>query len=183
MEPEEGGALSVGLTTSNVGTDWPLFTEPWDGPPTVVTIEEKIFISSNCSFFMGSHYLFFKPEQAVNFIEAMRPRQRLGMQRKPFDFSMRREKEYGDVAFYVMTDGQRQRIQGTARGPGEKNQEPIYTIGDMVKAELVDFTSKNLAPNVCAFRADFFSPVRDAFFAYATPYGSGRFKQQMKKKA
>ena len=42
MEPEEGGALSVGSTTPDVGTDWPLFTEPWDGPAIVVTIEDAI---------------------------------------------------------------------------------------------------------------------------------------------
>ena len=42
MEPEEGGALSVGSTTPDVGTDWPLFIEPLDGPTTVVTIEDVV---------------------------------------------------------------------------------------------------------------------------------------------
>jgi len=42
MEPEEGGALSAGWTTLGVCADWPLFTEPWDGPATVVTIEDVV---------------------------------------------------------------------------------------------------------------------------------------------
>ena len=42
MELEEGGVPSVGSKTLDVGTDWPLFTEPWDGPATVVTIEDAI---------------------------------------------------------------------------------------------------------------------------------------------
>ena len=42
MEPEEGGALSVGLTTPDVGADGPLFAELGDGPATVVTTEDAV---------------------------------------------------------------------------------------------------------------------------------------------
>ncbi len=130
---------------------------------------------------MGSHYLFFRPKYAVNLIDALRPRQRSGEEKKPFNFQIRFEDRYDDLALYVMNDGQRQRIRGEARS-AEEGRDPIYTVRDMVTADLVDFTSKKLEKNIRAFRADFFSPVSRNFFAYATPYGSGRFKEQMKER-
>lgn len=128
---------------------------------------------------MGSHYLFFRQKDAASFIDVLRPRQRSGDGRKRYDFEMRHEDRFNDLAFYVMHDGQRQRISGEARPAGE-NGPAIYTVSDVLTAQLVDFTSLKLENGVRAFRSDLFSPVRKAWFAYFTPYGSGRFKQQMK---
>ncbi|MEI6849479.1 MAG: hypothetical protein WCK29_00415 [archaeon] len=130
---------------------------------------------------MVSHYLFFKPKDSASFIDVLKPRQRPGEKVKAFNFNMRFEERYGELALYVMNDEQRQRIRGESREPQE-GRPTIYTINDMVTADLVDFTSKKLEPNVHAFRADFFSPVRREPFAYATPYGKGSFARQMKER-
>lgn len=129
---------------------------------------------------MASHYLFFKPNDSVNLIDVMRPRARQGVKRPPFNFQMRFEERYGELAFYVMNDAQVQRIRGKSREAEEK-RPPIYAINDMVTAELVDFTSIKLEPSIRTFRADFFSPVQKKQFAYATTYGSGKFAEKMMK--
>lgn len=133
---------------------------------------------------MGSHYLFFRPEHGIHFIDAFRPRQRPNQKTKSFDFNQRFEDRYKPLAFFVMTDGQRQRIRGEFRDavqdkPGE-SRPAIYAVSNMVTANLVDFTSKKIEEGVRTFRADFYSPVRREWFAYASPYGSGKFKHQMK---
>ena len=135
---------------------------------------------------MASHYLFFLQQHAHNFIDVMRPRQRPNEPRKRFNFNIRFEPQYDDLAFFVMNDGQRQRIRGEARPPKKleetgENRPAIYTVGDMVTAELVDFTSAKLEPGVRTFRADFFTPVEKQHFAYATTYGSGKFGERMLK--
>ena len=135
---------------------------------------------------MASHYLFFQKHDAHKLIDPMRPRQRPNEPRKPFNFDIRFEPQYDDLAFFVMNNGQRQRIRGEARpstklGETGENRPAIYTIGDMVTAELVDFTSLNLEPGVRTFRADFFTPLEKKQFAYATTYGSGKFGERMLK--
>ena len=42
MEPEEGRALGVGLTTLGVDADGPLFVGPVEGPATVVITEDAV---------------------------------------------------------------------------------------------------------------------------------------------
>jgi len=42
MEPEEGGAFSVGSKTSDVDADGPLFANPDKGPAIVVTTEDAV---------------------------------------------------------------------------------------------------------------------------------------------
>ena len=135
---------------------------------------------------MTSHYLFFEQKDAINFIDPMRPRTRPGQERKPFNFEMCIEERYGGLALYVMTDAQRERIRGKARPAvtgAPKPREAICTVSDMVTADLVEFTNEELREKgQKAFRADFFSPVRREYFAYATPYGKGRFAEEMRER-
>ena len=42
MEPEEGGALSAGLTTPDADAGGPLFVGPAEGPTTLVTTEDAV---------------------------------------------------------------------------------------------------------------------------------------------
>ena len=42
MKPEEGGAFSVGSTTLDVDNNGSLFTDPDEGPATVVIIEDVV---------------------------------------------------------------------------------------------------------------------------------------------
>lgn len=42
MEPKEGGALSIGLTTLGIDADGPLFADPEEGPATMVTTEDVV---------------------------------------------------------------------------------------------------------------------------------------------
>jgi len=133
---------------------------------------------------MGSYYLFFEPQDSVKLIDTLRPRQRHGEKREPFTFGlMFDEKRYGGLAFVNVTDAQKQRFRTQGRPADLKNKRSaIYTVSDLVTADLVDFTSKANDSQIQAFRADFFSPVRKTRFAYATPYNQCIFQKQMHEK-
>lgn len=133
---------------------------------------------------MPSHYLFFRPKDAVKLVDALRPRPRPNTPRRPFNFEMIFEEDkFGpDIAYHIITDGQRQRLREKSSHGNSSNQSrqrPVYLISDMVTARLVDFTNPKLEPVIKTFRADFISPVGKKRFAYASPYDCCTFRDRM----